>query len=235
MTDTQRMLWIDVARTVAILLMVLYHLVFDLQYWYGWSIDVTQGTWFLVGRSAAVLFLILVGVSFVVSARRRTPRQIQWRAFQRSAVILSWAVAITVATYGVDSDTYIRFGILHCIGVSILLLLPLYRLGMWNMSLGILWLAGTPLFMGTANNEFLLPLGRIPLGFVTLDYYPLFPWAGLVVLGAGLGALLLNFHKPIQRSPHALVHILTFPGRHALAIYLVHQPVLLGFLWLLHR
>jgi len=67
----------------------------------------------------------------------------------------------------------------------------------------------------------------------TEDYVPLFPWVGLVLVGVALG------HALVQHAG-ALARIegpgwLRFLGRHSLVTYLVHQPILLGLLWLFAR
>jgi len=231
-----RIALLDVLRTIAIVLMVTYHAAFDLSYWHGWAIDMRGIVWQAIGRSSAVLFLLLVGVSFAVSARRKTPKQIQWHTFRRCAVILSWAMTISIVTYVMAPETSIRFGILHCIGVSLLILLATRKLGAWNVLLGSLWIAmGTAERQTTAGNELLLPLGIVPQGFTTLDYYPLLPWTGVILLGAGIGTLFL---EPLCRLAHpqaAWTRRLTWPGRHALSLYLLHQPILLGVLALVAR
>ncbi len=63
----------------------------------------------------------------------------------------------------------------------------------------------------------------------------MFPWLGVVLLGVGLGhALLRAQFRPIAalgRAPRPLLWM----GRHSLAIYMVHQPFLMGALWLALR
>jgi uncharacterized membrane protein len=78
------------------------------------------------------------------------------------------------------------------------------------------------------------------LGFNTIkpateDFVPLFPWVGVVLLGIGAGHELLQRElapiAPLARAPRALRWL----GRHSLAVYMVHQPLLLGILWLVLR
>ena len=67
---------------------------------------------------------------------------------------------------------------------------------------------------------------------VTEDYVPLAPWAGVMMLGIGAGHALArgNFHAltSLALSPKWLQWL----GRHSLAVYMIHQPILLGTLWL---
>jgi uncharacterized membrane protein len=223
----------DAVRTLAIGLMVLYHLAFDLQYWYGWRLGVQHSGWETLGRISAILFLALVGVSFAVSIQGRAQDQIWKRTFRRAGIILGWAMAISAATYMMEPSTFIRFGILHCIGLSLLLLPMTRQLGYWNVLIGIVWIAVSPYVQGMpVTGDWLLVLGRMPPGFISLDYYPFFPWTGIILIGAGIGACIRL--PDVSHAPARLAHLLTAPGRHSLAAYLLHQPILLAVLWILH-
>ena len=57
----------DLLRGVAIVLMVLYHLAFDLDYFAVYQIDVISGFWLAAARISASLFLLLVGLSLTLS------------------------------------------------------------------------------------------------------------------------------------------------------------------------
>ncbi|MDM7934490.1 MAG: heparan-alpha-glucosaminide N-acetyltransferase domain-containing protein, partial [Methanothrix sp.] len=57
-------LWeVDLVRGWAVVLMVLFHLAFDLSYSGAWSIDIHSGAWPWAARLIASTFLVLVGVS----------------------------------------------------------------------------------------------------------------------------------------------------------------------------
>jgi uncharacterized membrane protein len=80
-----------------------------------------------------------------------------------------------------------------------------------------------------------MALGLSPSNFFSVDYFPLFPWLGVVLGGYGLSFFITNTLQRLDalhifRSPHSSV--LSWPGRHSLLIYLLHQPILLGVLWL---
>jgi uncharacterized membrane protein len=65
------------------------------------------------------------------------------------------------------------------------------------------------------------------------DYVPLFPWFGAVLAGIGVARLFAGSFRQLAevKVPNALGPLL-FAGRHSLAFYLVHQPVLIAMLWL---
>ncbi len=84
------------------------------------------------------------------------------------------------------------------------------------------------------DEPWLLWLGvRAPVGYM-LDYRPMMPWFGVVLLGVVAGSALYSdgerrFPWPVQ-IPFAPVRQLATVGRYSLAIYLLHQPLLLAVL-----
>lgn len=78
---------------------------------------------------------------------------------------------------------------------------------------------------------FLFPLGLHPLIFASADYYPLLPWIFLFLAGYWLGVAFLQRRAP-EFCYREHLSALGWIGRHALIIYLVHQPVVYGVLWL---
>ena len=63
----------------------------------------------------------------------------------------------------------------------------------------------------------------------TLDWRPLMPWGGVLLLGLGLARLAPPL--PNWRARLAPLRGLAFAGRHSLAVYLIHQPILIGLLY----
>jgi uncharacterized membrane protein len=204
--------------------MASFHFVFDLNYYWDVPISYQSGFWYYVGKLSAILFTFIAGVSASLTARH----------VRRGLVVLGWGLVISLATYLLDSQTYIRFGILHMQG-SCMLLFPLLK----NLRPAWLAAAGTTVFFAgkwtaqLTGPAILLPFGVMPTGFQSLDYYPLLPWAGLFLFGAALGKLIFaappaqasSQSQPVWATP------LILAGRHSLAIYLIHQPVLIGLLW----
>lgn len=77
---------------------------------------------------------------------------------------------------------------------------------------------------------FLFPLGIHPRFFSSADYYPLLPWIFIFGLGCFLGGYFYNGEAPdFCYRPHCPP--LARVGRHALLIYLLHQPVAYGITW----
>lgn len=226
---------IDVARGLALLAMAVYHFSWDLSFLQLVATPVgSDPAWQWFARAIAGSFLFLVGVSLALGHGDG----VRWRPFlKRFATIAGAAGLITVATYFVFPDSYIFFGILHCIAVSSVLALPFLRLP-WPATLAAaaLVLAAPHL---AASDAFDAPavawlgLGtRVP---VTNDYVPIFPWFGMVLAGIAAGRLtlpLLGGRWFLRwRAGGPVGRALRWAGRRSLVLYLLHQPVLLGLLY----
>src|SRR5512138_3152319 len=61
---------IDAARGMAILMMIVFHTVFDLQFFAIVPVDIATGFWRYFAMATASLFLLVVGISLVVSHER---------------------------------------------------------------------------------------------------------------------------------------------------------------------
>jgi uncharacterized membrane protein len=80
-------------------------------------------------------------------------------------------------------------------------------------------------------------LGIHPVSFASLDYVPLFPWAGVFLIGLGTGALFYPGgvpEKQWRRPLNRVVDGIAFLGRHSLVIYMVHVPVILLVIGILY-
>lgn len=205
---------VDLARLLAMCTMAVYHLAFDLEYFYGWDIDLGHPAWRAAQRGTLILFLMVSGVSAALSWKRSPS---SWKFARRALTLLTWAMVITVTTYILDPLTSIRFGVLHCIAVATFLLPLLLPFGLWNAPLGIaIILIGYPF--------------PFPPPFQTLDYVPLFPWMGVILLGSALGHFLpMRGWRPARAIPQWL-RTSSVLGRYSLAFYLMHQPAILVIL-----
>ncbi len=231
---------IDLLRSLAIVCMIAYHAAFDLSFFYAFPLNPLSGGWLLLQRFTANLFLLVVGVSFAISygrmERRRARRtEILRKYAKRAALLFACGGLVSAVTMVTAGDQWVRFGALHLISTATLLLpfsMPL-REGNVLLALGILCLS--PVFRDLAlDSPLLLPLGLPPRAFASVDYFPIIPWIAPVLLGAALGNALYNRHLLRRHLPdNRLTTLLVLPGRHALMIYLLHQPLLLLILWIL--
>ena len=232
---------VDFLRGMAVILMVLFHLAYDLNYFGAQQIELASGFWFYLARFTASLFLLLVGVSLSLSYTRSRllgqEDRFRFRLLKRGLWIFSLAMGVTLVTYLFIGKGFIVFGVLHLIGVSLVLAYPFLRLHGVNFILGLLFIL-VGLFLQNLSVDFpwLLWLGLAPVGFYSIDYFPLFPWFGVILIGIAFGDLFYRGYR--RRIPvpdlagSSLVKRLTYLGRNSLAIYLVHQPVLIAMIYL---
>jgi len=226
---------LDVARGVAICAMVVYHFSWDLSFLGLIETNILEvPAWRWFARGIAGSFLLLSGVGLALAHAqgfRRTP------FLRRLAKVGGAALAVTVATYFAFPQSYIFFGILHCIAVSSILALPFLRLhAALALATAVICLAAPWIFTDPAlDRPWLDWLGLGSQDPITNDYVPIFPWFGLVLLGVAAGNALLPRRETMGlarwRAGSRLFDGLVWAGRKSLPIYLVHQIVLLGILY----
>ncbi|WP_132254505.1 heparan-alpha-glucosaminide N-acetyltransferase [Methylobacterium segetis] len=224
---------VDLARGAALVAMAAYHTVWDLGF-----LRLTPDNYALTapGRVAAHViagsFLVLVGLGLVLmNGGGIRPRPYLLRLLRIGGA----ALLITLATAFAFPDSFIFFGVLHCIAVSSVLALPFLRIPPLLVGLAALLVAAAPHLVASPLLD--APALRfLGLGVTlprTNDYVPLFPWFGAVLAGLAAGRVLLPRlagSRLASWRPAGIGRALAFAGRHSLAIYLLHQPVLLALL-----
>lgn len=225
---------IDYCRGIAVFMMLLFHTAFDLAYFGIFPIEVRSGPWKILAVCTASLFLLLVGISLTLSGARAMGtldrKGFILKYVRRGAWIMALGFLITIVTLIVVPGGPILFGILHLIGFSIVLA-PLYLRYRWaNLCAGALLILAGWSIMGLTGPSWLIWLGIHPAGFASLDYTPVLPWFGVVLFGVFLGHSLYpggerRFRVPAGGGPGQ--KLVTLAGRHSLAIYFAHQPIIL--------
>lgn len=218
---------IDALRGLAIVAMVAYHFCFDLAYAgvAGWNFY--RDPFWLHARTAILSsFLLLAGVSLVLADRAGMPSRHFWRHVGR---IAACALLVTSVTLVMFPRSFIWFGVLHAMAVSLVLARPLVRMPWAALGVGVTMIVAGNVFAASAFDT--PSLGWI--GFATRrpateDYVPLFPWMGVLLVGIAAGhALAARDFRPVHglaRAPRGL----RFLGRHSLATYVLHQPLLMA-------
>ena len=221
---------IDCARGVALIGMALYHLSWDLaDYQLVPPMLPFSPPMRLFSHAVACTFLALVGVSLALAQRNR----LNLPAFlRRLAIVAAAAALVTVGSLIFAPGEGIWFGILHCIVAASVLALPFIEapafasLLVGAAAIVIPFFVHSPLFDPPA----LLWIGLGKALPNTLDWYPLLPWAGVVLIGLGLSLLpgvLGRIASPKRwRASSGPARAVCFAGRHSLAFYLGHQLIL---------
>ena len=221
-----RIPFFDTLRGFTVISMVCFHAAYDAAYIYGYGLDwflnpVIQNVW---RASISWVFLALAGwmCAFSSNNARRGARY-------AAAALLVW-VATTIAAV----DTPISFGILFCMAASTLL----YAFAAPALT-RIPPTAGLLICLALFAATYTVPDTRVTfeglawLGFpgptfTSGDYYPMIPFTFMYLAGTYATTLFAKTHPRgyptwMQRID---VKPLAFIGRHSLAVYLVHQVLL---------
>lgn len=220
---------LDAARGAALAAMAAYHFIWDLGFFGFVESARLQDAWFKgFGHAIATTFLLIVGASLALAAQGG----FDGRAYaRRIALVFAAAMAVTAATALAFPDSFVAFGILHCIVAASLL--GVFLLERSALVIGIVGLvvAVLPLFVqapaldatnwwsGLGVNE---PRSH--------DWRPFFPWAGFALIGLAAAKWALAHGLPgaltTWRATGRAERALAWGGRHSLAFYLAHQPIL---------
>ncbi len=241
-TKNQRFWEIDLLRGIAIIMMIIFHILFDLDFLGVVQINLYSGVNLLFLHSIGIIFLLLVGVSLSLSYSRSEnvlPKRKIWLKFiKRGIIVFCLGLIITVVTWFSLDRGFIIFGVLHCIGLCIIFSVPFLKYRFSNLVLGaILVFIGIVLKTMVFDFPWFLWAGFVPRGFYTIDYFPILPWFGVVLIGVFIGNILYSNYK---RSFHIndfsrfkFVKLFCFLGRHSLVIYFIHQLVILSLIYLI--
>lgn len=217
-----RFLFIDVLRGFTVILMIIFHFAFDLDYYGLVNIDIINHPfWYFFPRLIVFLFLLATGMSLKLVHHEG----IQVVPFlRRLLLIVFWAAVISVATYFFFPDNWIYFGTLHAIAVISCLTLPFLHLPRLCILIAL------ALFIPSIFFDRTLPWFELPLS--SWDYISPFPWLGASLLG--IFAVHNRLHHYNLKETWT-VKFLKFLGTHSLFIYLIHQPILFGLLGLIMK
>ena len=240
--DEKRIGFLDSARGLAVLLMVAYHAAFSLVNIFGVEIPLFHSA--AVEKVAVPVF----GGSFILISGICT--RFSHNPLRRGLMVFSLGLLMTAATALAVPQFIIRFGILHIMGLAMVLfsflhpaldklppkpaaiILGLLFLATFHLPRNYLgWPGLLAVKLPAITVPWLYPLGLVAPGFYSSDYYPLMPWLFLFLLGSMLGV-----GVKARKGPQALYRLrlpwLEAVGRRSLWIYVLHQPVIVGVIWL---
>ncbi len=241
----RRVYFMDELRGFLIIFVVLYHLLYDLTVIFPVEIPWMFSPWMNTLRDLFTGTLITIsGISCLYSRSN----------IRRGFKTLGCGLILTAATYFFIPGQIILFGILHFFGCAMILYGLVEKLfshiPAWigfplsvflffftrNIYYGVVGLGGFSFYMPAFlyGHPLLFPLGFACPGIFSADYYPIIPWVFLFFAGAFLGRFIRAGKAPdfLYRRHFPP---LAFVGRHTLFIYMVHQPVLYGILYLIFR
>jgi uncharacterized membrane protein len=239
----QRLDRIDLLRAAAMLWMTAFHFCFDLDFFGLIQEDFYRDPLWTGQRTAIVsLFLFTAGLSQAVAVHQG---QTWARFWKRWLQVAGAALLVTAGSVAMFPNSFIYFGVLHGIAVMLIVVRATAGWGAWLWWLGGLAIAlkfvASPAMahwpaLGVLNEPALNWLGLIDRKPITEDYVPLVPWLGAMWWGMAAGQWALR-HRPqwLGSADAATTGVrrgLVTLGRWSLSYYLLHQPVLLGLVWL---
>lgn len=231
----KKRIWeLDAFRGICILGMVIVHFVYDINKLYGivqWELP---ELFLFVQDWGGLLFLLISGISATLGRR----------SVKRGLVVLGCGLIVTAVTYGMyrfgfSKSIIIYFGVLHCLGICMILWWLFKRLPSWVLLPLAAAMIAAGLYLDTVvlvDYPWLVPVGFMFPGFTSSDYFPLLPNLGYFLLGAVVGRTVYRKKEtllPMVKESNGIVRFLTFCGRQSLWIYLLHQPILTGICMLL--
>ncbi|MCX7923733.1 MAG: DUF1624 domain-containing protein [Clostridia bacterium] len=221
--DTRKTrIWeLDFFRGIALIAMIYFHVIYDMNVIYGYDVNQGSGINFFIGKFAVILFMLLAGVSSSLSRSN----------IKRGVKVLGIAMVITIVTHAYGPQLGIKFGVLHYFGVC-MLLAPLFN----RLGAAVLAVLGTGVILLdrvveniTVSHNLLFPLGIHSSRFFSSDYYPLIPWMGIFLYGMAISKVLYSQKKSVFNFSIG-ENIVSKMGRNTLIIYIVHQPVIIAVL-----
>lgn len=231
---------IDFLRGIAICLMIFYHLLFDLHFFYNLDPLFPFANWKVLQIITGGLFLTLVGTSAVIKYQKLKKFQdsLFFSFLKQAFFIFFLGFLLTVFTFLFIEGGIILFGILQLIALSLIFAYPFLKQPRLALSFCLVIIFVSPFLNSVFDKmDYLLPLGGRQFNFSMLDYYPIFPWFAFVLLGIFTGNLLFKNRQrkfpvlPFQN--YKVIRFLSFLGKNSLLIYFLHQPIIFISLTLL--
>lgn len=231
MANSKPRIWeLDALRGVCILCVIVVHFLFDLSFFGG--LDLTLPAWYVfIQEYGGAIFVVLSGVCVTLGSK----------SVRRGLIVFACGMLITAVTYGMyrlgmsGADVVVKFGVLHLLGVCMLVYpafkkLPPAALAVLGLLIAVTGYAIRGIIV---PQRWLFPLGLTYEGFTSSDYFPLFPQLGYFLIGAAIGKTAYREKRTLLPGAFQKTGIARFfcwCGRQSLFIYLLHQPIVYGLL-----
>lgn len=231
----QRIWELDAFRGLCVLGMLFVHFIYDAVELFGvihWNYP---PSFFLLKQWGGIFFLLLSGICVTLGTRH----------IRRGLIVFLCGLLCTAVTavYAwvcqLDSGFVIWFGVLHCLGLCMLLWQLFQKFRWWLLTILGIAMVVLGIYLNlyvTVSHPFFIFLGIPQHGFASGDYFPILPNFGLFLLGAALGKTVYKHKRSLlpKVSDRLLpIRFLIVCGRQSLPIYLLHQPVFMAILFLI--
>ncbi len=226
---------IDAVRGFSLLAMIFLHTIFLLGVFHIVDVEVWLGLYIYLPLGTSI-FVIISGVALVLRHGRMLgqPRRAYYIAILKRGIeiiliglVVSVIASLLILVF-ISDGRYMYFNFLQMMGLSMILCLPFLRFGKWNQIPAVFFIL-LGLFLETIKGPaWLMVFGILPPDLFPRDFFPIFPWVGVMLLGVCLGALLYpnGIRRYHLRLAGKLGQVLALIGRYPLQIYLVHIPLI---------
>lgn len=231
MANFKSRIWeLDALRGVCILCVIVVHFLFDLSFFGG--LDLTLPAWYVfIQEYGGAIFVVLSGVCVTLGSK----------SVRRGLIVFACGMLITAVTYGMyrlgmsGADVVVKFGVLHLLGVCMLVYPAFKKLppAMLTVLGLVIAITGYAIRGIIVPQRWLFPLGLTYEGFTSSDYFPLFPQLGYFLIGAAIGKTAYREKRtllPGSFQKTGIARFFCWCGRQSLFIYLLHQPIVYGLL-----
>lgn len=240
----KRVGFLDELKGFSIICVVVFHTLYLLNYSYNVNIPVFFDSWFRVVVDIFIgIFIFIAGISSNYSHDN----------LRRGVKCFFLGMIITFAFAVFNPSSNVTFGILHSIGISVMIYalfenffkkiptivglvvsitLFIYTFNVQKGYVSLFGLFRFDLPQKLYQSNALIPLGFINGSFSTADYEPLLPWFFMFLAGVYFGVYVKNNRLPKSMySTH--VPFLSALGKYSLWIYIFHVPVIATILSLI--
>ncbi len=234
----------DTLRGLALLNMIAYHFVWNLNYFFNLNWELQQNNALYIWQQCICwTFIFVSGLSFSFAKK----------PLKNGIIVFVCGAIISAVTMYFMPEVRILFGILTLIGSCIIILSLLQRL--LKKIPGIIgFLISASLFFVTRNvnkgslgfediiiselpgewyaNLFTTYIGFTENGFMSTDYFSLIPWIFLFLCGYYVYNILLKYNL-LDKILKFKIGPLAAIGQKTLIVYMIHQPILYGIIILM--
>jgi len=244
---------IDILKGVAVIFMIIFH-VFYFPNQFGYK-EFNYDTKLLhfIARTAQIIFKTGVGLNMYISyyneeekkkKTKKTKSEFIKKQLFRVLKLIVLAIFISIFSYLIFGDKFVKFGILHFMSFSSLLLIPF--IDSQKILIGIIVIILIIRYFVKTN---ILLFSNVPpkLAFITgiysryqsVDHFPLIPWIIFICIGLILGKVITNkknenilikdnkTYKKVKENK--IVKGIEWCGKKSLEIYVIHWIILFIF------
>ena len=239
---------IDFLKGIAIILMIIFH-IFYFPNVYGftefkWNTPLLK----IIAKIAQVIFITTAGINLYLAYHHKLEKdkmenivenKIEYfiKHLSRTSKLIVIAILISISSYYVFGNMFVKFGILHFMAASSLILLPFID----NQEMLVFIIFIVLVLKYLVNNHQSIFYSVPPkIAFISgfynaygsIDHFPLVPWLAVMCVGLLAGKVIVNSDSKNllldddKDKKNIVNNALKWTGKNSLEIYVAHWIVL---------